>query len=66
MTEYPCFVDVCRYDEKGNPNSQDNYRVELIVGGALFGLGYGISKERANELAGRIATRLGIEAKLKE
>jgi hypothetical protein len=66
MTEYPFYVEVCCYHEKEHPNSQDNYRVELIIEGTILGLSYGISKERANELAGKIASRLGVEAKLKE
>ena len=66
MTEYPFYVDVCRYYEKEHSNSQDDYKVELIIEGTILGLSYGISKERANELARRIASKLGIEAKLKE
>jgi len=65
-TEYPLYVEVRGYDERENPTIKDNCRVELIIEGATLGLGYGISKERANELAERISIRLGIEAKLKE
>ena len=63
MTEFPIYVEVMRYDNYPSPN---NFRPELVLEGTILALDYFISKERANELAVRIASRLGLEAKIKE
>jgi hypothetical protein len=56
-------VEVGRYDGSPFPN---NYRVRIIMGVISFSLGYGLSEERANELAQTTRNCLGLDDKLKE
>lgn len=63
ILEAPTYVEVMKYDSYLAP---DNFMVELIVESTRLSMGYCISKERANDLAGRVAKRFGIEVKLAE
>ncbi len=71
MAEKP-YIEVCCYDDRGDPIPPNNYRPELIVGNHTLHLDprkYSkrsgcMSKDKANKLAREIAFMLGIEAKL--
>jgi hypothetical protein len=66
------YVEVCYYDDRGYPSPPNNYRPELIVGSLTLLLDFReysenngcMTKKKANSLAKRIASGLGIEARL--
>lgn len=67
------YVEVCHYDDRGDPNPPNNYRPELVVANLRLLLDFRkydenrscMKKEKANSLAKEIASELGIEARLK-
>ncbi len=76
MTQERPYVEVCYYGDRGDPLPPNNYRPELVTGELRLLLDWRepefsqsnnngcMPKRRANDLARRIADRLGIEAKL--
>jgi len=67
------YVEVCSYDDRGDPYPPNNYRPELVLGNITMLLDFReysehngcMPKEKANLLATRIAKKLGIEARLR-
>jgi len=71
MANVKPYVEVCHYDDRGDPGPPNTYRPELVFGEQRFLPDFRefpngcMSKEKANSLANRIASQFGIEAKLR-
>ena len=74
MTE-KCYVEVCFYGDRGDPAFPNNYRPELVSRQTTVSLtdvnntrcfehNGCMPKRRANTIARRVASSLGIEVKL--
>jgi hypothetical protein len=66
------YIEVCHYNDRGDPYPPNNYRPELVIGDERFlpdrrGRHYSacMPEEEANNLARKIARILGIELRKK-